>query len=114
MNGNFIPRWFVSFGNLDPGWFSIRRRRQVDIKHTLARVAIKMAMFLHIGTIASGRPIQVDFTDQAAIHKGIQTVVNGGEGDICHPLFGPGINFFDRRMITLLEKHMINVVALTR
>ena len=110
MNRDLETFGIKPFGHGQPmGFF-----RQLNVKYSLAGVAIKMTMFCHIGTKMRRAPVQSDLPDQSAFDQSIQTVINGGHRNIRHLIFGPDKNLLGRGMIALIHQNRVNVLALRR
>src|SRR5262245_1894052 len=85
---------------------------QFHIKNALTTITVKVAMLAHIRTEARRPPLDRYLPRQAALHQRIQTIINGGHRNLRHLPLGPNENFLGCRVITLLQKHRINVLAL--
>ena len=110
MNSNLETFGTEPFGHGQPmGFF-----RQLNVKHSLAVVAIKMAMFCHVGTKMCRPPVQSDLPDQSAFNQSIQTIVDGGHRNIRHVALGPNEHFLGGGMVPLLHQHLIDLLALRR
>ena len=92
----------------------LRLRRQVYIKHRVARITVKMAVLAHVRAEPGGAAIQRHLPGKPALYQCIEAVVNRGHGNIRHGLFGPDENLLGRRVIALLQQHVVNVLALRR
>ena len=88
--------------------------RQTDVKHFVAVVAIKMAMFTHIGAKVGGATIQRYLPHQPTFNQRIEAVINCGHRDFWHIMFGPNKDLLGGRMVAFLQQHRINVLALRR
>ena len=75
---------------------------------------MKMAVFVHVWTIARRATIQSNLPREAAFHERIEAIINGRVGNFRHRFFGAHENFFRRRMIALVAQHVINLLALRR
>ena len=111
-NGYLVAGRFETIRNRD-GWLG-GVRQQIDIVSATAFVAIKVVMVQHVGAIAPGHAVQIDFPNQPAFHEGIEAIVNRGHGNLRHSPFRPHKDLLRRRMIAPLEQHIINVLALRR
>ena len=100
---------FKSFRQRNPGLL-----RQTNIKYILARVAIKMAMLLHVWA-KPGRPtLQTDLPDESALYQRVQAVIDRGHGNIGHFALGANKYCFGRGMIAFVQQHRIDMLALRR
>jgi hypothetical protein len=77
-------------------------------------IAVKMAVFVHVGTVAGGGAVQVDLPDQTALNQGVQTVVNRCHGDIRQTLPGAPINLVGGGVVSLLKQDLVNMTPLRR
>jgi len=85
---------------------------QIDIKHSRANVAIKMAVFLHIRAEMGRSPIQRDLPHQAAFDQGIQAVIHSGHRDFRHVAFSPDKYLLGGRMVAFAQQDRVHVLAL--
>lgn len=112
MDGNFIVIHTKPFGNLSLG-FS-RMGRGIDIEQLPALITTKMIMLAHIGTVPRGAFRKIDGFDESALYQSIEAIINRCHGDVWMFRLGSDEDFFGRRMIQLLQKHAIDVLALGR
>ena len=91
-----------------------RFRRQVHIKHRIARIAIKMAMLAHVRTEPGGAAVELHLAHEAAFYQGIEAVVNRGHGNVRRPAFNADEDLLGGRVIALFYQHAVNVLALRR
>ena len=98
-----------ALGQRDSGPF-----RQADVEDAFASVAIKMAMFLHVRAEPSGAAFEGDLAGQPALDQGIQAIIHRRHRYVRHLTLGANKHFLSGRMISLLQKHSINVLALGR
>ena len=110
--GNVRLFYLEAVRYLQPGAFAVRRK--IHVIDPAAVVAIKMAMLLHVRAITRGRALEVHMADEPALDEGIEAIINRGHGDIRHPLFSADEYVFGRRMIPLLQQHIIDMLALRR
>ena len=111
MNGNFEAIHGKSFGQWNAG---LRFHWQIHIINPATRVAIKMAVLVHVGTKSRRAPVELHLADQAAFDKCIQAIIDRGMGNLRHRAFGADKNFLRSRMIALLEQDIIDLLALRR
>ena len=90
----------------------LRLRRQVHVKHRVARIAIKMAVLAHVRAEPGGAAIQRHLSGEPALYQCIKAVVNRGHGNIRHGLFGPDEDLLGGRVIALLDEHVIDLLPL--
>ena len=55
--------------------------RQVDVMDLPRSLIMKMGVLMEIRAVASGGPLEVDLTDQLALHQGLETVIDRRERD---------------------------------
>ena len=75
---------------------------------------MKMAVFVHVRAIARRTAIQSDLSRQTRFHERIEAIIDRRVGNVRHRFFGAHENFFRRRMIALVQKHIVNLLALRR
>ena len=85
---------------------------QRDVKDVVASVAMKMAMFAHVGTKPRRAAIHRHLPRDAGTDERVEAVVNRGHRDIRHFAFGANEHLFGGRMIALVQQHIINLPAL--
>jgi hypothetical protein len=85
---------------------------QVNIEHFGAAVAVKVAMLPHIWAKTRRPTIDVHLPRHTALHQRVEAIVNRRHGNIRHLALGADENFLGRRMIPLLDQHIINVLTL--
>jgi len=101
---------FKSFGQGERGFGGIQGK--INIDDLVALRAIKMKMLPHVGTVAGGAAVEVDLFGQSTFDQGIEAIIDGGQGDFGHSLFGPHENPFRGGMIPILEQHLIDMLTL--
>ena len=69
----------------------------------LARIAVKVAMLLHVRAKTRRPAVDVHLPRHTALHQRVEAVVNRRHGNIGHLAFGADENFLGRRMIALLR-----------
>jgi hypothetical protein len=69
-------------------------------------------MFQHVGAVAPGHAVQIDFPNQPAFHQGIEAIVNCGHRNIGQSFLGPHEDLLGGRVIPFLEQHVVNVLTL--
>ena len=111
MDGDFVMFGLEPVRQRDAG---PRLRRQVHIKHRVARIAIKMAMFAHVRAEPGGAAVELHLAHQAALYQGIEAVVNRGHGNIRCPAFDADEDLLGGGVVALLQQHAVNVLALRR
>ena len=74
---------------------------QVDVTDLPRSLIMKMGVLMEIRAVASGGPLEVDLTDQLALHQGLETVIDRRERDGRHLRFYSGKNLIGRRMVAL-------------
>jgi len=111
MDGDFVMFGLEPVRQRDAG---PRLRRQVHIKHRVARIAIKMAMFAHVRAEPGGAAVELHLAHQAALYQGIEAVVNRGHGNIRCPAFDADEDLLGGGVVALLQQHVIDVLALGR
>jgi len=89
-------------------------RRQGNVKHAGAAIAIKMAMLRHVRAKMRRPSVQRDLPHQAALNQRIQAVINCGHRDIRHPALGPDKHLLGGRVIAFVQQHGVHVLALGR
>lgn len=108
-------------GNIEGGHFETGRERdlpqsgtggEVNIRHFATFFAEKMAMLAHVRAKARGAAVQRDLADKAALHKNAETIVDRGEGNLRHALFGAVKNFIRRGVIVAGRHHFKDLFAL--
>ena len=100
-----------ALGNLNSGQRAFRWC--INIVNGPARVAIEMKMLVHVGTIPGRASIEIDLPHESALHQRVQAVVDGGDGDLGTPLFGPDEYLFSGRMIAPLQQDVIDLLPLS-
>ena len=111
MNRDLKSCGFKSFGQSD----AVRSLAgQINIEHFGAIVAIKVAVFAHVGAEARGAAVHIHLARHAGLHQRVEAIVNGGHGNFRHLALGADENFLSSRMIALLDQHIIDVLALWR
>jgi hypothetical protein len=75
---------------------------------------MKMPVLGHVGTEAGGATLDRDLAGQARFYERIQAVIYRGVGYFRHGLLGADKNLLGRGMITLLQKHVIDLLPLGR
>lgn len=73
---------------------------------------VKMGVRTEVRAVAGGATFEIDGAHKLALHKGLEAVVNGREGDGGHLGFYPGVDFVGRGMIALLEQAAVDDFAL--
>jgi hypothetical protein len=71
-------------------------------------------MFLHVGAIPGGAPVQFHLAQKAGFGQSIQAIVNGGHGDVGHFRLGMDEDLVGRGMIQLVSDHVIDMLTLGR
>ncbi len=71
-----------------------------------------MPVFLEVGAIACGLALYIHLLRQAAIHKGFEAIVNRGKGYCGNTFFRTKENLCGGRVVTLVEKNMVDLTAL--
>ena len=109
-----VNRYFKSCGletfrQSDAGW---SLAGQVNIEHLFAGVAIKVAMLAHIRAKTRRPAVHVHLARHAGLHQRIETIINRRHRNIRHLALGANKNFLRRRMIPLLDQHIIHLLAL--
>jgi hypothetical protein len=106
----------IKLFRLKPFWHRqpLRLRRKLQIKDSLASIAMKMTMLGHIRAKMSSPAIQSYLSHQPALYQGIQAVINRSHRDFRHAGLGPNKHLFRCGMIPLIQQHGIHVVALRR
>jgi len=84
------------------------------IIHHFARITVKMAMLAHVRAEPGGAAVNLHLARQPAFDQGIEAVIDRGHGNVRHPVFGTEEDLLRRRMIALLQQHVIDVLALRR
>jgi hypothetical protein len=110
VNGDVVMIHLEAFGSGHGGGILLQRH----IKNLAAGIAGIMAMILHVRAKARRAPLKLDLTDQAALDEGVEAIINRRVRDFRHLLFGADEDFFGRRVIPLVQDHVINLLALRR
>ena len=71
-----------------------------------------MPVFLEVRAITCGLALHIDLLRQAAIHKGLEAIINSREGDRGNAFFRSQKNLRGRWVITLVEKNIVDLTAL--
>lgn len=71
-----------------------------------------MPVFLEVRAITRGLALHIDLLRQAAIHKGLEAIVNSRQGYRGHAFFRAKKNLCGGRVITLVEKNIVDLSAL--
>ncbi len=69
-------------------------------------------MVLHVWTKASWRPVQNYLANQSALHQDTQAIIDCGERNFWHALFGPLKDFFSSWMIMTFQQNVVNALTL--
>jgi hypothetical protein len=77
----------------------------LDIVYGAALFTEEMAMIKQVSAIAGGSAIEVYLFGEPAFDQGFQTVINGGQRNGGHMLFGSHKYLNRSGMVALLEKH---------
>ena len=85
---------------------------QIDVKHLVAFIAIKMAMLMHVRAEARRPALQSHLPHQTAFDESCQAIINRGHRDLRQVAFGSNKNLLGRRVIAFLKQYLINVLAL--
>src|ERR1043166_2752884 len=103
----------VHLHGLEPSWHRHLRPLpgQVNVVNRPAGLAVKVAMLMHVGTKTRGAPVQVYLLHQAAPHQCVQAVVDRRHRNVRHHVLGPQEDLLRRRMIPLLQQHVIHPTA---
>ena len=109
MNGDFVMLGLEPMRQRDAG---PRLRRQVHIKHRVARIAIKMAMLAHVRAKPGGAAVELHLAHKAALYQGIEAVVNRGHGNVRGPAFDADEDLLGGRVVALFHQHAVNVLTL--
>ena len=107
MNGDF-----VSFGGETFRQGQAGGGGQLDIENILTSIAIKVAMFPHIGAKAGGSALEHYLAYHAALDQGIEAIIDRRHGDVRHSGFGADKDFFCGRVIALIQQDVIHLLAL--
>lgn len=110
MNGDVVVVHFKAART----WHHSRIFIQWNVKNFAALVAIIMAMLFHVRTKPRRAALQLDLLNKPALHQSVERVVNRCVGNFRHLLFGADENFISRRMVALLQQHVVNALALRR
>lgn len=111
MDGDFVMFGLEPVRQRDAG---PRLRRQVHIKHRVARIAIKMAMLAHVRAEPRRAAVELHLAHEATLYHGIEAVVNRGHGNVRRPAFDADEDLLGGGVVALLQQHVINVLALRR
>lgn len=111
MNGDFVMFGLEPVRQRDAG---PRLRRQIHIKHRVARIAIKMAMLAHVRAKPGGAAVELHLAHEAALYQGIEAVVNRGHGNVRRSAFDADENLLGGGVIALFHQYAVNVLALRR
>src|SRR5436190_18889034 len=102
-------------GDIKPLHFKTSRQgnarfcRQINVEHALAIVAVKMAMLRHIWTKAGCPSFEADMPDQAAMHEGVQAIIDRSHRNIRHALFGADKYLFGSGMVTVTNQNGVHM-----
>jgi len=86
----------------------------IHVMDVTAFLAKKVAMFLHVGTIARGSAFDVDLLDEAAFHQRVQGIVNSCDGNFRHVCLGPQIYVIRSGVVRLVQQGAIHMFTLRR
>jgi hypothetical protein len=89
-------------------------RGEVHVKHRLARITMKMAVFVHVRAITRRAAIQRDLPGETTFHERVEAIIDRGVGDFRHLPLGADENLLGGRMIALMQQHVIDLLALRR
>jgi hypothetical protein len=106
--------YIVALGPEASGQRYARLRFQINIEYVLAAVTIEMAMFPHIWTEPGSATLHGHLPRQSALDKRVQAIINCGHGNIRHRPLGAHEHFLGGRVVALLQKHRVNMLALRR
>ena len=107
MNCNVIPFRPVTPRQRDAGL-----RRQINVKDTVAPVAIKVAVLSHIRAKPGRPPLQGHLPGQPALHQRIQAIIDRRHGNLRYLPLRPDKHLFCRWMIPFAQQHSIDVLPL--
>ena len=89
-----------------------RFRWEAHIENTLARVAIKMTMLLHVRTKPGGSALDGHLAGQTAFDQRVQAVIHRGHRDVGHFALSSNEHFLGGRVVAFIEQHAVDVLAL--
>src|SRR5437879_12370455 len=107
MNCDIQPLGLEPSRERNPG-----RAWKINIKDTIAFVAIKMAMLPHIWTKPSRSPLKANLPHQAAFYQRIQAIIYRGHRNLGPALPGSNKNLLRGRMVPSLQQNVIHLLAL--
>ena len=109
MNCDIVMFRLEPFGQLDARlWFG----RQIHVVNRVARVAIKMAVLVHVRAKPRRAAVQRDLPGQPAFYQRVEAIVNRRMGNLRHRALGADEDLLGGRMIALLEQHVIDLLPL--
>lgn len=85
---------------------------EFHIGHFPAVGADKMAVLLEVWAVAGGFAVDVNLAHESATHQGFQAIVNRGERDCGHALFGAKKYFRCSGMVALLKENVKDFASL--
>ena len=71
-------------------------------------------MFLHVRAKPRRAPFKLDLPHEPTFHERVEGVIDRCVGNFRHRLLRAHEDFFRRRMIALMENHVINMLSLRR
>ena len=69
-------------------------------------------MLLEVRAVACGFALDIHLLRQAAIHKGLEAIINCRKGDGGNVFFCTNENLRGSRVVTLVEKNVVDLTAL--
>src|ERR1022692_1629901 len=107
MNCNVIPFRPIASRQREPGLC-----RQINVKHTIASIAIKVAVLPHIRAKPGRTPLQGHLSRHPALHQGIQAIIDCRHRNLRHVPLRPYKHLFRRRVIAFAQQHSIDMLPL--
>src|ERR1017187_3711895 len=107
VNRYVIPFRPVASRQRDPGL-----NRQVNVKDTVAPIAIKVAVLPHIRAKPGRPPLQGHLPRHPTLHQGVQAIIDRRHRNLRHVPLRPYKHLLGRRMIPFLQEHSIDMLAL--
>lgn len=87
---------------------------KIDVEHTVAGIAIKMAVLVHVGAVTRSATFEGNLLDEPAFYQGGEAIIDRGHRNVRGALFGADKDFLGGWMIALFEENVVNLLALVR